>query len=109
MISSIVIILFSVVSLIGVIALLFKRGREEDFEWNVHRTISVTLFTVTHLLFLVVGILHLFMHISIVYVTGVMIAVLVSRAYNGRSLYGKNHWKHYVVNTALMIFIIALF
>ena len=104
MIESLLIVVFSLVSIAGVIALL--KGKVETM--NRYRKISLSFFTVSHLWFLALGIITFTTELSVAWLIVASILIIVSRILNGLALYGKNNWSHYIATSAILLTIIAL-
>lgn len=104
MIVSLLIMLFSLVSIAGVIALL--KGEVETMKR--FRKTSLSFFTVSHLWFLILGIMMFFTDLSVIWLITTSILIITSRILNGLALYGKNNWLHYIVTCTILLTIIAL-
>lgn len=104
MISNILIIVFSLVSLTGVIAMLY--AKKEPL--NRFRKISLSFFTTSHLFFFVIGISMFFSDPPVIWLIIASLFIIASRIVNGLTLYGKNNWSHYIVTSAILLSIIAL-
>ncbi len=104
MIESLLIVLFSLASVAGVIALLKGKVRT----MNRFRKISLSIFTISHLWFLVLGIMSFFTDLSVIWLTAASIFIITSRILNGLALYGKNNWLHYIVTSGILLTIIVL-
>ena len=109
MISSLLIILFSLVSSAGVIALFIGKLKPQNKVLiNRSRKISLSFFTFSHLFFLALGIVKLFVALSFIWLVGASFLIIASRIMNGLALYGKNNWPHYLVTSAILLSIIVL-
>lgn len=104
MIESLLIVLFSLVSIAGVIALL----KGKVITMNRFRKISLSFFTLSHLWFLALGIITFSAELSTTWLIVASILIIASRILNGLALYGKNNWLHYIVTSAILLAIIAL-
>lgn len=104
MIESLLIVVFSLISIAGVIALL--KGKVETM--NHFRKVSLSFFTVSHLGFLVLGIMTFFTDLSAIWLITASILIITSRILNGLALYGKNNWLHYIVTSTILLTIITL-
>ena len=104
MFESLLIVLFSLISIAGVIALL----KENIETMNHFRKISLTFFTISHLWFLALGIMTFFTDLSVIWLIAASIFIITSRVFNGLALYGKNNWSHYIVTSGILLAIIML-
>ncbi|QTN01092.1 hypothetical protein ERJ70_18435 [Sediminibacillus dalangtanensis] len=99
MISSILIILFSLISLSGVFVFL---GAGNDRLAPQLQPFQIIALTFAHLSFLLLGMFAFIMHAPIKWMIFGMAAVILSRVCNGYFLYGKNNWQHYLVTGGWM-------
>ncbi len=104
MIGSLLIVLYSLVSVAGVVALI--KGKAEAL--NHFRKISLSFFTISHLWFLALGIITFFTDLSATWLIATSIFIIASRVLNGLALYGKNNWSHYIVTSGILLAIIVL-
>ena len=104
MIESLLIVVFSLVSIAGVIALL--KGKVETM--NRFRKISLSFFTISHLGFLLLGTMTFFTDLSVIWLIVASILIITSRIFNGLVLYGKNNWLHYIVTCTVLLAIIII-
>ena len=67
---------------------------------------TISFFTVCHIFFLILGILKWLLPVSNVVICMAAVLVICSRILNGRILFGKIHWHHYIVTLSLMAVIL---
>ncbi|MGE8207500.1 hypothetical protein ACQKP0_23790 [Heyndrickxia sp. NPDC080065] len=113
MISSTLIILFSFVSLAGVVALIIGNSKPsktplDKVPMNRFSKVSLSFFTLSYILFLTLGITKFFLDISVIWLSIVSLLIIASRIMNGLALYGKNNWPHYIVTCTILLSIIVL-
>ncbi|MBK3496249.1 hypothetical protein JFL43_15535 [Viridibacillus sp. YIM B01967] len=107
MISSLLILVYSMVSIVGVVSLVIGKCKI-SVALNWFGKMSLTLFTLSYLFFLALGIAKLFMSLSINWLVAASCLIVGSRILNGLALYGKNNWRHYVVTGTLLFSIMIL-
>ncbi|MBP3040866.1 hypothetical protein J9303_15360 [Bacillaceae bacterium Marseille-Q3522] len=103
MISSFLIIFFSIISLAGVIYLFLTK---KNISMNQACKLTISVFTLSHFHFLVLGICKLFFNVSLAWLLIAIILVIISRIVNGLTLYGKNNFSHYLVTGTIALIII---
>lgn len=104
MVGSILMILFSLVSVAGVATLI--NGKPETM--TRLRIISLSFFTVCHLFLLALGIIKFYAELPITWLIAASIFIIASRILNGLALYGKNNWSHYIVTLTILLSITML-
>ncbi|WP_099159014.1 hypothetical protein [Virgibacillus ndiopensis] len=104
MIHSYLIILYCVISITGGLIYFLKNSPNMQFG----KLISLLIFISSHTYFMVLGILHVFINVHLIWVSFAIVLVFISRISNGLVLFGKNNWKHYIVTGALMGTILVL-
>lgn len=108
LVSSLIILLYSMVCIIGVIALII-RNLKQGIVLSFSKKISLTFFAISHFLFLALGIATLFNALPFIWLVATGCLIIGSRILNGLTLYGKNNWRHYIVTGALLFSIISLY
>jgi len=106
MFSSIIVLLYNLVSLIGITVLLF--GKENDVLKGYLAKFAVLFFTACHLLFLILAIIKWFIPVPNLLMIFAVLLTLSSRILNGRFIFGKNHWQHYFITGSLMTAVLLL-
>lgn len=100
MLGSTIVILYGLVSVMGSVAILFKGSA---------KTASgcINFFLLCHVLLIAMAIYALFTPLHFIWFMGCCVACLVSRWLNGKYIFGRNNWLHYVI--VALIFTIAYF
>lgn len=104
MIGSVLVIVFSLISIAGAIAMYKTKFETMD---RFSKT-SLSFFTVSHLCFLALGISKFFTDLSVTWLIILSIFIVGSRILNGLALYGKNNWSHYIVTLTILFVVIVL-
>lgn len=105
MISIILIILYCFMMLFGASIMLLK-----NYKALSSSQIKVLYFYIAvHALFLCIALLEIVgATISIIFYLFIIVLILISRYINGRIIYNKNHWQHYIVFGGIFLLILVL-
>ncbi|WP_212921719.1 hypothetical protein [Ornithinibacillus bavariensis] len=105
MISIILIILYCIMMLLAAFMMLYK-----NHESLSSSQIKVLYFYIAvHALFLCFALLEIVgVTISMIFYLFIIVLILISRYINGRIIYNKNHWQHYIVFGGFFLLILVL-
>lgn len=108
LVSSLIIILYSMVCIIGLFALIIG-NLKQNMTISISKKISLTFFAISHFFFLALGIATLFSTLSFIWLIATGFLIILSRILNGLALYGKNNWRHYIVTGTILFLILLLY
>lgn len=91
---SIILIMYGLVSVMGSVAFLCKGSGKSASGY-------IYLFLLCHVLLIAIAMDNLFTPLHFIWIIIAMAACLVSRWLNGKFVFGKNHWLHYLVVTLI--------
>ncbi|MDR0270397.1 hypothetical protein [Paenibacillus sp.] len=101
MILTVFLLVYGLVCICPALVILFRGPVSSSGYSRVAAWYSVLLFLLGHQFLLILALYHAFHPIADVWFIGCLAFILFSRWLNGRILFGKNNWNHYVVITLL--------
>lgn len=103
MIFLLLVVMYSLLMLVGA-GVAFRKTYLEG-----RKVMALSFYVIIHLLFLSLAMRELFgVRLTIFPYLIVIVLVLLSRFINGKILYNKNHWHHYIVFGLLFLVILLL-
>jgi len=108
LVSSLIIILYSMVCITGLVTLTI-RNLKQGITLGSSKKIALTFFAISHLFLLAIGIQTLFSVLPFIWLVFTISLTIVSRIINGLALYGKNNWRHYIVTGTILSLILLLY
>ncbi|HWO55438.1 hypothetical protein NYE48_26535 [Paenibacillus sp. FSL M7-1455] len=101
MVLSVILFVYSLVSLAASIVLLYRRPVSCSGFGSAAAWCSALFFLLCHLILAILALYHALYPLAYRWFIGCLIMILLSRWMNGRILFGRTHWRHYAITTLL--------